>query len=132
MRLILSRSNFIKWNSNYFFLSQQDIFIYDKYMVIRDFFGMYVKTSTRITFLTLLHVPRWLLGTMFTLLPKTIAVLTTFYCKQNMQVPFSVADRLPSWSWWLYLELRMQSVPITTIAMSSNPTQARCTRYNIM
>ena len=26
----------------------------------------------------------------------------------------------------------MQSVPITTNVMSSKPTQARCTRYNIM
>jgi len=26
----------------------------------------------------------------------------------------------------------MQSVPITTNVVSSNPAQARCTRYNIM
>jgi len=30
------------------------------------------------------------------------------------------------------LQLPMQSVPITTNFVSSNPTQARCTRYNIM
>ena len=28
--------------------------------------------------------------------------------------------------------LPMKSVPITTNVMSSNPAQARCTRYNIM
>ena len=28
--------------------------------------------------------------------------------------------------------LPMQSVPITTNVVSSNPTQASCTRYNIM
>ena len=32
----------------------------------------------------------------------------------------------------LALELSMQSVPITTNVVSSNPAQARCTRYNIM
>ena len=40
-----------------------------------------------------------------------------------------------SWSWsWLYgnLQLPMQSVPINTKVVSSNPIQARCTRYNIM
>jgi hypothetical protein len=30
------------------------------------------------------------------------------------------------------LQLPMQSVPITTNAVSSNPFQANCTRYNIM
>jgi len=32
----------------------------------------------------------------------------------------------------LNLQLHMQSVPNTTNAVSSNPTRARCTRYNIM
>ena len=39
-----------------------------------------------------------------------------------------------SWSWsygsWIYNS--MQSVPIATSVMSSNPTQTRCTEYNIM
>jgi hypothetical protein len=30
------------------------------------------------------------------------------------------------------LQLPVQYVPITTKVVSSNPTQARCTRYNIM
>ena len=30
------------------------------------------------------------------------------------------------------LQLPMQSVPITTNVLSSNSTQAMCTRYNIM
>jgi hypothetical protein len=30
------------------------------------------------------------------------------------------------------LQLPMPSVPITTEVVSSNPAQARCTRYNIM
>ena len=34
--------------------------------------------------------------------------------------------------WYLDLQLPMQSVPITTNIVSSNPTQARCTIYNIM
>ena len=34
--------------------------------------------------------------------------------------------------WLLDLYLPMQSVPITTNVLSSNPAQARCTRYNIM
>ena len=35
--------------------------------------------------------------------------------------------------WQLDLQLPMQSVPITTNhVVSSNPTQARCARYNIM
>jgi len=34
--------------------------------------------------------------------------------------------------WWLDLQLTMQSVPITTNVVDSNPDQARCTRYNIM
>jgi len=32
----------------------------------------------------------------------------------------------------LDLQLPVQSVPITTKVVSSNPVQARCTRYNIM
>ena len=31
-----------------------------------------------------------------------------------------------------YFFITMQSLPITTNAGSSNPTRARCTRYNIM
>jgi len=34
--------------------------------------------------------------------------------------------------WLLDLKLPMQSVPTTTNIVSSTPTQARCTRYNIM
>ena len=34
--------------------------------------------------------------------------------------------------WQLDLELPLPSVPITTNVVSSNPTQARCTRYNIV
>jgi hypothetical protein len=34
--------------------------------------------------------------------------------------------------WLLDLQLTMQSVPITTKVLSSNPAQVRCTRYNIM
>jgi hypothetical protein len=34
--------------------------------------------------------------------------------------------------WYLDLQLPMQSVPITTEVVSSNPTQMRCTQYNIM
>jgi hypothetical protein len=30
------------------------------------------------------------------------------------------------------LQLLVQSVPITTKVVSSNPAQSRCTRYNIM
>jgi hypothetical protein len=33
---------------------------------------------------------------------------------------------------FLDLQLPMQSVPITTNVVSSNPVQVRCTRYNIM
>ena len=33
---------------------------------------------------------------------------------------------------WLDLQLPMQSVPITTNVVSSNPAQVRCTRYNII
>ena len=33
---------------------------------------------------------------------------------------------------YLDLQLALQSVPSTTNIVSSNPTQARCTRYNIM
>ena len=32
----------------------------------------------------------------------------------------------------LDLQLPMQSVPITTNVVNSNPAQARCNRYNIM
>jgi len=32
----------------------------------------------------------------------------------------------------LDLQLPVQSVPITTKVVSSNPVQVRCTRYNIM
>ena len=35
-------------------------------------------------------------------------------------------------AWQLDLQLHMQSVPITTNVVSSNPTQARCTQYTIM
>jgi len=31
-----------------------------------------------------------------------------------------------------FITTYMQSVPITTNVVSSNPTQAKCTRYNIM
>ena len=34
--------------------------------------------------------------------------------------------------WWLDLPLPMQSVPITTNIVSSNPTHAMCTLSNIM
>ena len=34
--------------------------------------------------------------------------------------------------WQLNLQLHMQLVPITTKVVSSDPAQARCTRYNIM
>ena len=34
--------------------------------------------------------------------------------------------------WLLDLQLPMKSVPITTEVVSSNSTQVRCTRYNIM
>jgi len=34
--------------------------------------------------------------------------------------------------WQLDLQLPMQLVPIPTNVVSSNPTQSRCTRYNIM
>jgi len=34
--------------------------------------------------------------------------------------------------WWLDLQLLMQSVPVTTNVVSSNPVQAMCIRYNIM
>jgi len=34
--------------------------------------------------------------------------------------------------WELDLQLPMQSVPITTKVVSSNPAQARCTHYIIM
>ena len=34
--------------------------------------------------------------------------------------------------WKLDLKLPMQSMPITTNAVSSNPAQARCTRCNLM
>jgi hypothetical protein len=33
---------------------------------------------------------------------------------------------------WIYNYLIKQSVRITTNVVRSNPTQARCTRYNIM
>ena len=38
-----------------------------------------------------------------------------------------------SWSYgsWIY-KLHMQSMPITTNIVSSNPSQVRCTGYNIM
>ena len=34
--------------------------------------------------------------------------------------------------WWLNLQLPMQSMPITTNVVSSNPVQVRCTQYNTM
>jgi len=34
--------------------------------------------------------------------------------------------------WLLDLQLPMQSVPIATNVVSSNPAQMRCTLYNIM
>jgi hypothetical protein len=34
--------------------------------------------------------------------------------------------------WYLDLQLPVQSVPITTNVVSSNPAQAKCTRYNIL
>jgi hypothetical protein len=34
--------------------------------------------------------------------------------------------------WCLNLQISIQSVPITTNVVSSNPVQARCTQYNIM
>jgi hypothetical protein len=34
--------------------------------------------------------------------------------------------------WWLDLQLHVQSVPITTKVVSSNPAQEWCTRDNIM
>jgi len=34
--------------------------------------------------------------------------------------------------WQLGFKLHMQSVPITTNFVRSNPAQARCTRYSIM
>jgi len=34
--------------------------------------------------------------------------------------------------WQLDLQLPMQSVPITTNIVSSNPAHARCIRYSIM
>jgi len=34
--------------------------------------------------------------------------------------------------WYFNLQLPMQSVHITTNVVSSNPSQARCTRYSIM
>ena len=34
--------------------------------------------------------------------------------------------------WYLDLQLPMQSIPITTKVVSYNPTQAGCTRYNII
>jgi hypothetical protein len=34
--------------------------------------------------------------------------------------------------WYLGLQLPVQSVPITTKVVSSNPDRTRCTRYNIM
>ena len=33
---------------------------------------------------------------------------------------------------WLDLQLPVESVPITYTVVSSNPAQAKCTRYNIM
>ena len=35
-------------------------------------------------------------------------------------------------AWLLDIQLPVQSVPITTKVVRSNPAQARCTRYNIM
>ena len=35
-------------------------------------------------------------------------------------------------AWYLELQLPLQSVPITTNVVSSNPAQSRCIRYNIM
>jgi len=42
-----------------------------------------------------------------------------------------------SWSWsydtWIYnLQLHVQSIPIITFVVSSNPIQAKITRYNII
>jgi hypothetical protein len=34
--------------------------------------------------------------------------------------------------WLLYLQIPMQSVPITAKVVSSNPAHSWCTRYNIM
>jgi len=34
--------------------------------------------------------------------------------------------------WYLDLQLSMQLVPNTANVVSTNPAQARCTRYNIM
>jgi hypothetical protein len=41
------------------------------------------------------------------------------------------SDYPGSYGIWIY-SYPMQSVPITTNVESSNPSQARCTRYNIM
>jgi len=35
-------------------------------------------------------------------------------------------------AWLLGLQLPMPTLPITTEVVSSNPAQARCTRYNII
>ena len=47
-------------------------------------------------------------------------------------LPFTLGAVMVMFVSLLVLPLHMQSVPITTKIVSSNPTQARCIRYNIM
>ena len=66
------------------------------------------------------------------------------YCNSKVSTPIYMILVSFKWSrkntrtivgviiWLLDLQLPMQSVPITTNIVSSNPAQTRCTRYNIM
>jgi hypothetical protein len=53
-----------------------------------------------------------------------VSVLSILHCPHVAVVVVIV--------WWLDLQLPVQSVPITTKVVSSNPIMTLCTRYNIM
>ena len=54
-----------------------------------------------------------------------------FDCLQIPDFLKEIGDIVVVIVWKLDLQLHMQSLPITTNVMSSNPAQARCTRYNM-
>jgi hypothetical protein len=57
-----------------------------------------------------------------------VVVVIVWYTCNNIWLWFGEVVVVIVW----YLDLPMPSVPITTNVVSSNPTQARCTWYNIM
>jgi len=63
-------------------------------------------------------------------LPKTEVTLADFGYPVSLGPSINLLTKTTTLS--SYLQLPMQSVPITTNVTSSNPAQARCTRYHIL